>query len=180
MDQRLRKLEQAVAQFNDNLEDYLDEVFKRRLDSWLEQTLTVSCITEEIERRFRLGQSELEKQVAESQRLELEIGHTKNGLTQHQKEIDKLKFELREAQVELEYRAYKDDLKKVVNDMQALCPRVVVQELEATVNTKAAASELRTLQAAHQSLEQIVDTDFLRISDATAQFTPLSLCANSG
>ena len=62
MEQRVEKLEKKVEELSlsgENIKKYVLDSVKVQLEEWLHDTLTISCITEEIERRYKRTRSDM-------------------------------------------------------------------------------------------------------------------------
>ena len=116
MEERLRKIEKKLEETvtdSEKIKEYVLGSVKIQLEEWLHDTLTISCITEEIERRYKRTRNDMAEYTKDHKKLEKEIENSKEPINENFTDICKIKNFLQDLVLDIKLKAYHGDLQRL-------------------------------------------------------------------
>lgn len=135
---------------SDNLKDIVLANVKLELEDWLNKTLTISCISEEIERRYKINKTDIYECNKHIKRLERELEHSKEQNRLNFSEICKMQLLFEDILTDLRLKAYQGDLDKANREIDEKCSNQVVEDMLNTMKNLVTTAQYQNLT---QSLE---------------------------
>jgi hypothetical protein len=165
MEDRLHKLEHDLSDLKslpDKIKDFVLESVHIRLEEWLHNTLTISCITEEIERRYRRTKSDMAEYTKEHRRIDKEIDSVREQLSLNFTDICKVKNFMEDILTDLKLKAYAGDVHRLERAMEDKSSWDALNALDEKMKQKASNSELaevkHRLEEAKQMTSDVYET----------------------
>ena len=135
---------------SDNIKDIVLANVKLELEDWLNKTLTISCISEEIERRYKINKTDIYECNKQIKRLERELEHSKEQNRLNFSEICKMQLLFEDIITDLRLKAYQGDLDKANRELDNKCSLRLAEDLINSIKSLVTNTQFQTLG---QSLE---------------------------
>lgn len=169
--QRLVQLETKFAELEEKLNvkaltENLSQNLKNSIDDWLGNTLTVSCIKEEMERRYKRSRQELADFVKDFKKSEKEIRETGENLGLIKEEIANFKAYIGDIGADLKLKAYIGDVNRVERQLETKCSLNMVNDLAAQIKLKATKEELEVTNRSINMLREDIEQEYFKKLDA--------------
>lgn len=166
MELRMLKLEKRIAELDIHEEHIknivLDSVHKH-LEEWLHDTLTISCITEEIERRYKRTKSDMAEYNKVHRKFEASILEVKEEIKTNFSDICKLKNFIDDLIIDLKLKAYHGDVQRLERILEEKCSWDYAINITKQLGTFAKTDDISEVQTDLNSFkEKIVAEYFLK------------------
>lgn len=145
---------------SEQMKDFILTSVKGQLEDWLNKTLTISCISEEIERRYKINKSDMYECNREIKRLERELESAKEQNKMNFTEICKMRLFLDDILTDLRLKAYQGDLEKVSRALEDKCSWDFAQEILNKTKSFATHSNFESLQQLHEQFKDKVSKEY--------------------
>jgi chromosome segregation ATPase len=168
-----KSLSTSDLAYSEQLKDFVLSSVKSQLEDWLNNTLTISCISEEIERRYKINKSDIYESNREIKRLERELESCRDQNKQNFTELCKMRLFLDDILTDLRLKAYQGDLEKVSRSLEDKCSWDFAQDILNKTRSFATTSTLESLQTVHEQFKEKVSKEFELKKDSASSLERL-------
>jgi hypothetical protein len=176
MEERLkiveRKLEDASFK-TEKIKDYVLGSVKIQLEEWLHDTLTISCITEEIESRYKRTKNDMAEYGKDHRKLEKELNDTREEMKVQFTELCKIKNFLDDILTDLKLKCYKGDLEALARVVDDKCSWDFSIDLANQIKTLAKIDDLKDLQQSFNDFKKTISKEYILKNEAIDIFTKM-------
>lgn len=139
---------------SEKIKETIIATVKSELEDWMNKTLTISCISEEIERRYKINKNDIYECSKEIKRLERELNLTKEQNRMNFTEICKMQLLFEDILTDLRLKAYQGDLERANREISEKCSIKTAEEIQNTLKTLTTNTQFKALQ---QALDEFKD-----------------------
>lgn len=168
-DSRLRPIEEKLA----SIPGLIKEALKTGLDEVLSSSLTISCIKEEIDRRYKRSRTELSDFTKDLKKSEKDIKQNSEHLTFLEEDLIKTKNLMADILTDLKLKAYTGDLNRLERLMDTKCSNATATELANQLALMAKSEELKATRVDLNSLKELIDSQYFRRDDGLEQMAKI-------
>lgn len=172
MEERLTKLELKLEELTSNpqvIKNFVVESIKNHFDDWVHNTLTISCITEEIERRYKRTRKEIFEYSKEIRKLEKDIEECKESLKLNFSDLCKMKNFVDDLVTDIKLKAYSGDVIRLERLLEEKCSISYARELSDKFHKYAKIEDCNILANNIQTLKSKTENDFQLKSEANIE-----------
>ncbi|CAG9310375.1 unnamed protein product [Blepharisma stoltei] len=163
IENRLSKISQLLKE--GSLKNQIVDIIKTEIDGWIAGTLTVSCIKEEIERRYKRNRSELSEFITAFQNSQAEIKISLEKVSNFSKDIRNLKDTVEDMSYDLKEKAGKTEIYKIEKEIKDLCTNSYAKILTEGINNCAKVADFNKIYAEISQLRVKIDQDYSLLSN---------------
>ncbi|CAG9327403.1 unnamed protein product [Blepharisma stoltei] len=131
-----------ITSSESSIKTLIVQTIKENIDEILSRSLTISCIQEEIDRRYKHSKSELNEFIRTQHNYSYDIKQALNKSKACFEDIQRLQVYIDEISADLKFKAYQIDLQKLGEEIKYLCPMSYAQQLTAEIRSLAKAEDL--------------------------------------
>lgn len=149
MEARLQELEKKFEDFEmheENIKNIVLEQVKKKFEEWLHNTLTISCISEEIERRYKSTKTDIAESSKAFHKLECKVEDVKDQINLNFTDICKLKNFVDDIVTDLKLKAYHGDVQRLDRVLEEKCPWEYAIGIMKSLGDLAKISQLKVLE----------------------------------
>ena len=148
-----------------SLSDSLIQNIKSNIDEWLGNTLTVSCIKEEMERRYKRSRQELGDFIKDFKKSEKEVRESSEKMVFLEEEFGKVRSSLSDIMTDVKLKAYSADMNRIERQVDTKCSLNMANELASQLKLMAKADDLNTTRLSITYLKDEIENEFTRKED---------------
>lgn len=165
LDNRLSSIESRLQ----NIPDIVKDSLKSVLDELLTNSLTISCIKEEIDRRYKRSRQDLAEFIKELKKSEKEAKENQDHLFRLEEDFAKIKSLITDILTDLKLKAYTGDLNRVERQLDTKCSNATASDLAAQLKLAAKNEDLVLTQEDFFSFKENVTKNYFRQQEAAEQ-----------
>jgi hypothetical protein len=165
LDNRLSSIESRLQ----NIPDLIKDSLRSSLDELLTSSLTISCIKEEIDRRYKRSRQDLAEFTKDLKKSEKEAKDTQDHLNRLEEDFSKSKSLIGDILTDLKLKAYNGDLNRLERQLDTKCSNATANELAAQLKLAANAEDLEKTQIELNSFKEAVFKNYFRQEEAVKQ-----------
>lgn len=157
------RLEAKLEELTSNpqvIKNFVVESIKTHFEDWVHNTLTISCITEEIERRYKRTRNEILESSKDVKKLEKELEDCKDNLKTNFTDLCRMKNFVDDLAADIKLKAYNGDIYRLERLLEEKCSLTYAQELFNKFHRYAKIEDCNILANNIQSLKSKVDSEF--------------------
>jgi hypothetical protein len=142
---------------------------KSNSDEWLSTSLTINCIKEEMERRYKRSRLDLAEFAKEYKKSEKDLKDNQNKVIGLEEQLSKLQLFLDDILTDLKLKAYNGDLIRVEKTLESKCSIVIVNDLASQVKLMCKAEDLHNTQSVLKKFQEKVDKEYLQTHEILSE-----------
>lgn len=172
--QRLVEIEKRLTSLEDKLDlkslsESLHSTLQSSFDDWLSSSLTVSCIKEEMDRRYKRSRAELSEFTRDFKKSEKDMKDLQEKYSTLEEELTKIKSFISDMMIDLKLKAYNGDLNRVERILDTKCSNGTANELVEKIRNCAKSDEMVAVQGFMKDLEKRIEEEFFKKQEAFDQ-----------
>lgn len=171
VDFRLRTIEEKLL----NIPELIKEALKSGLDEVLSTSLTISCIKEEIDRRYKRSRTELSDFTKDLKKSEKDIKQNNEHLNILEEDLGKAKSLMSDILTDLKLKAYSGDLNRLERQLDTKCSNATALDLANQLTLKAKSEDLQATQLDLNNLKDLINSQFFRRDEGLEELSKIEL-----